>query len=387
MAATETVLTYPNGLDIGKLVNHVCTVLNEKNEDRNSCLSEFTTNFIVCYHRYTKPKLLFKQIEGNIEIKCRIIGCIIFLRFWLQKYFLRDFYSHYRARTRFRSLLTIILKISNHGSLQFELNKLKLIILREHRRIKNGSQKVPPYLIAHKVEVLPQSSIKSLFTFNSKEIADRLMMLEFNMFSKVDPSEFISKNGKILKAMIDRSNKMSYWVASNILAQKGVHNQVHAICRFIAIAHFCYKNNNYNSLMAIMNGFNFQFISRLSKLWTLDQQYRALLQELRSFCSPMTSYKNYRAIVRKRYEQLKDNIPTLPYIGVYSRDIALINEGNPDFLPDGTINGEKLTMITKILSEIRQFQAVSYHDGSKQKHPTLTRYLTSSNRWSERQIN
>lgn len=67
--------------------------------------------------------------------------------------------------------------------------------------------------------------------------------------------------------------------------------------------------------------------------------------------------------------------PCIPYLGMYLTDLSFIEEGTPDFTPDGLLNFSKMRMIAHVIREIRHFQQTPY----KIDHiPKVTSYLLDS---------
>lgn len=77
------------------------------------------------------------------------------------------------------------------------------------------------------------------------------------------------------------------------------------------------------------------------------------LSKLNSIMSPKENYKDYRALL--------DEIdpPCVPFFGVISRDITMINVGNKTFIKS-MINFEKCRSIWKMCSRILRIQKVGY---------------------------
>jgi hypothetical protein len=161
---------------------------------------------------------------------------------------------------------------------------------------------------------------------------------------------------------VERSNKISLWVASNILTQKSIKNQVRVIRYFLSILHFCESLGNYNSIYDIMGGFHINYTSRLSRIWNpeMSSDSRILLSKFRGVTDPKNNYKNYRETLARRYELLKTGTPTIPIIAILKRDIALIEEGNKDYL-EGKINLNKLDLLTELCQKIHSFQSCKYN--------------------------
>jgi son of sevenless len=74
--------------------------------------------------------------------------------------------------------------------------------------------------------------------------------------------------------------------------------------------------------------------------------------------SSRTNYAAYREALEK------SPAPTIPFLGVFLRDLAFIDEGNPDIL-NRKINMEKIKLIGATITKIFSFQdgiTASYND-------------------------
>lgn len=384
---------YPSNVNFRELVSYLCSPIIEKAKIGSLSRLDLIDSFIICYRKYATADIFFAEISHSIENNFKTVGYLSLLRLWLMKYFQRDFCS--RRRKRLKLLLSLLEKLSmvkGPADIIFEVNMVKLAIIRQYSRIK-----IPP------LSPTLSRPNKSFFSFSIREIAEQLTQLEFNMFQQIPLEEFANvKNGKSkrLAAMVERSNRLSSWVASNILAQKDVYHQTQIVQRFVMIAYHCQMLNNFNSAMAIVNSLSFHFIYRLRKMWEIDSDHGLLLSKLRHVLSHTNNYKNYRQLLKKRKDMLKNGIPTLPYIGVFSRDLALIEEGNQDFealsspkkkemvstIGGQKINTEKLMLISNILQEIRPFQLVNYSSKIKEKNSPLLYHLTTLKSWPEARL-
>lgn len=52
--------------------------------------------------------------------------------------------------------------------------------------------------------------------------------------------------------------------------------------------------------------------------------------------------------------------PSIPYVGMYLADLNTIEEGTPNYSPDGLLNFSKMRMIAHVIREIQHLQHGSY---------------------------
>jgi hypothetical protein len=112
----------------------------------------------------------------------------------------------------------------------------------------------------------------SLLDLKSEDIARELTMDEFELYCGVEPREFLGqawqKERKAelapnLTRLIERFNKIGYWVATEVLTKHDVKVRVKYIKKFIKIAFRCYECNNFNAIMQILSGLNNSSVKRL----------------------------------------------------------------------------------------------------------------------------
>jgi len=84
-----------------------------------------------------------------------------------------------------------------------------------------------------------------------------------------------------------------------------------------------------------------------------------------------SNYCNYR-------EELKSKKGmAIPFLGVFLRDLAFIDEGNQDYI-NGKINIEKLELYSHTISEIKQYQEqINSHYRSLVTHKYLHKKFSS----------
>jgi len=214
--------------------------------------------------------------------------------------------------------------------------------------------------------ILPKNAIEmNLANVAAKEIARQLTLIEFDLFKRIKLDEISwqhwSKNngGKSphVTAMIDRFNKVGFWVATEIVSQKHHTMRVALLKKLIKIAHICKKINNFNTMMEIAVGLNMGSVSRLSKVWAaLDTKTKNRFDEIMKLTHSSQNYKNYREALKAA------TVPVLPYLALFLRDLTFIEDGNSNHMVAQTeINFLKMRMLAKVFKSITHYQqAASY---------------------------
>lgn len=350
MEVASKTLNSPRKQRFGHILTSICYLLTSDTQDSNIGT---VSSFIGCYRKYIDRKSLYRRLTKSTD-KIDLSLILRFIRIWVYLAFYKDFY----VSKSLHRLITYLGSLSKtRKDLVFEINKIKLALINRYHLIRPLNNRVKPPSI-----LIKGQPVVSLFSFSPKEVADQLLLIESELFSNLNLSEFVSTEDKPnLNILVDRANRISLWVASNILTQKSTKNQIRVIRYFLSILYFCEALGNYNSVFNIMGGFHLNYISRLSKIWLpeMDNNSRILLSKFRSITDPSNNYKSYREIFNKRYSLLETGVPTIPVIGLLTRDIALIEEANKDYL-DEKINRDKLDLLMRLFEKIYKFQTCRY---------------------------
>jgi len=86
----------------------------------------------------------------------------------------------------------------------------------------------------------------------------------------------------------------------------------------------------------------------------LSKQSQDTLKALSELTATDQSYSVYRKALHTL------DPPCIPFLGVYLTDLTFIDDGNPDYLANGLINFGKRELVYGIISEIQQYQQISY---------------------------
>lgn len=335
--------------DIKTLIEYI---LQNLNQEDNKILS-IVNYFFSFYKLYIKSKTLFCYFHSKIEL-----GHLRFLKFWLYYLFNKDFLPYPK---RINKIIKILKQTAKNPKLLDETNKTKLVLLKQNKKY----QKIIPTIIP---------ITRGLFSFPASKIAEQLTLIQIELFSLLHFSDFISKSKK-LKDIIQNANHISFWVASNILAQKSVHNQIKVIKFFLEISQFCEMMGNFNGIFNIMSGFQLGYVSRLRETWKLKTQSALIMNRFQTLTNPENNYKTYRDVLQKKGRKC------LPYIGIFNRDVTFIRDGNPTFVK-GKVNKNKLSLIVEFVDNFTNFKLIL----EKEKDPSLQIILCNLSHWNEQQL-
>ncbi|KAJ3204388.1 hypothetical protein HK099_001171, partial [Clydaea vesicula] len=224
------------------------------------------------------------------------------------------------------------------------------------------------------------SSIISILEFmelSEEVIAQQLNLIEFEIFKKIQPRDMLhhiwnkkskGRHASSVTASISHFNFISQWVATFVISQDKVKNRAKLLLKFMKIAVCLKSTNNYNTLMALLAGINSTALNRLKLT-------RKLLEDKTSFKSYLNLEKlmsSEKAFALYRAELKKSEMPCIPYLGVFLRDLLYIDESNKDIRPDGTVNLPKFLLIGDIILMIKSFQRRSHNI---KKDPNVMKFI------------
>ncbi|EGK97627.1 AGAP001238-PB [Anopheles gambiae str. PEST] len=223
----------------------------------------------------------------------------------------------------------------------------------------------------------PQTPSKeSIETLSALEIAEQMTYLDHQIFLAIRSEEFLGqawmKSDKKSRAehiilMTKRFNDGSRLVCSEIVSRSNMAARVAAIEKWTAVADICRCLHNFNGVLQICAAFTNAAVYRLKKTW--DKVPRTIKSTITKLQAVVCSDGRFR-VMREALHRCDP--PCIPYLGMYLTDLSFIEEGTPDFTPDGLLNFSKMRMIAHVIREIRHFQQTPY----KIDHiPKVTSYL------------
>jgi len=133
------------------------------------------------------------------------------------------------------------------------------------------------------------------------------------------------------------------------------------IKKFIELAEHLRDMNNFETIMAVISALNDSPIFRLNASKSaMNPRHLESLQSMDELMSAEGSYVKYRA---KLQEALKANQPTIPYLGVYRRDLIYHYDAmskTKDARGETVLDFKRYAQIHQILQEIQTLQQNAY---------------------------
>ncbi|KAI9302957.1 ras guanine nucleotide exchange factor domain-containing protein [Cunninghamella echinulata] len=178
-----------------------------------------------------------------------------------------------------------------------------------------------------------QSSTISIYRMDPQEIANQLTLLESALFYKVPPNELMvthkKKNSPAMhvKAMVQQSTLMAYWITNTILGEIDTKIRVMVIKFWIKVADACLQLNNFNTLMTIRCALNSAGIARLKKTWDSvmrSTKYKSMYNTINNVADSDRNFAVYRKCLKNAVA------PGIPFLGIFLSDVIFIDEGNLD---------------------------------------------------------
>ena len=125
----------------------------------------------------------------------------------------------------------------------------------------------------------------------------------------------------------------------------------------ILLCQFLRSLNNFHGVMGVLAGLSSAAVTRLKyTLRDLPARFRKMQADIETEMSSLGSFRTYRASLRAATG------PVIPFMGVILSDLTFIEDGNPNFTPDGLINWTKRALLYNILSAFLEFQRVCQYD-------------------------
>lgn len=346
--------------------------------------------FIFTFRRFISSRRLTRLLIKGLRERRLVCGeaLLVFSNVWIRS---RIDSHRIERNSTFYGMVSAIAR-SPSGTLSLAASRVVCSVfqaLRRQNTVAMLSPDLPPSL---KVPVAPSGespaasntgNIGKLWSHSTGTLAIVMAYVEWGHFVAVPFAEFelaaisgvekCKDTAPALHAYIERSSRMSEWVASTVLAQTTPRARTLAIEAFILLAADCLRIGNYSSSFAICNGFAIGPLARLlpGGFIHVARKYRLLSKRNEEVTSPTRGYSTYQQHINERIKAGERVVPLTPAI---LKSITLVEQANPDIIPETmAINIEKINMLHSVL-DVRYRTVLNPYPMDQAKLTTLYSY-------------
>ncbi|KAI7865102.1 ras guanine nucleotide exchange factor domain-containing protein [Spinellus fusiger] len=305
-----------------------------------------------------------EELEDWTERKQKLIRLRVFnvMKNWLENYYSEEDHSVLERIELFNN--TVVRDSSVFAADQLN----RLIHKRKDMEAFDDVRKLVPNSKTGPLPIMPKNiACVKLLETDSLEMARQLSIMDFNLYSKIRPTECLNKIWSVgdtqeniavnVKQSIDYCNRLTCWVTNSILSNDEPKKRAVFIKYWAQVADKCRAMNNYNTCMAILSAFDNSAIGRLKKTWeSVSSRTNQVLGHIRKLMGANRNFTEYREMVHSI------NPPCIPFLGICLQDLTFIEDGNPDYLKSSNvlINFAKRQKTAEVIREIKQFQSPPY---------------------------
>ncbi len=156
--------------------------------------------------------------------------------------------------------------------------------------------------------------------------------------------------------IIDRFNKLSNRVCEDIVAYDSSIIRAFVIEKFIRIGLELKEMNNYIDCLTIVIALNSLQIKSLSKTCRkVSFENIKHWKELNSLCSFDRNYGALREEVKKNKDK-----PCIPYLGIFLKELAFIDEGHKYLVNKNLINVKKINKVSIVIDALLLYKKYTH---------------------------
>lgn len=218
-------------------------------------------------------------------------------------------------------------------------------------------------------------STECLGIFNNVNgIVRQMCSIESSIFQKIKPRDYFSQDlNEILKENILYFNRLAAWVVTLVLKEETIRLRAKTILYFMQVCIELRRVGNFNSLFGIISALTSSSLNRLKETnKIISRKIPRKYKELEKLTSPEKSWGNYRSVLKQ------SSRPAIPFLGVFTRDFAVLNEFKDKF-HDG-YNVQKLVKISEIVLLLTDLRSDEF---TRVNHGILMNLLCQSEIYDE----
>jgi hypothetical protein len=308
------------------------------------------------------------------------IRCTAFVRRWMEKHFL-DFETE-EALSLLQQFIDMVKKTENRLGDQLSKGRDVAQYMLTVKKIAPDTSKYPK-------SIIPEENRQFLQNWDPVEIARQITLHEFEMFSKIEPYEFMNqrwtkpnkeKEAPNITNMIRWFNKINIYLVGFVLTEPGLKKRAERMTLVYKIADELRKLKNFNGVFEIGCVLAHQATHRLKKTWEAcgGDSFVKKVEEVQSVTSSEKNFANLRG-------SINPTSSCIPYIGMFFTDMIMLDEGNKSYAGD-LINYTKCRKIAKTLNAIKAYQHIPFEFAEVPALKSILMDISNSNDVSDKDL-
>eukprot|EP01130_Rhizamoeba_saxonica_P017444 TRINITY_DN8459_c0_g1_i1.p1 TRINITY_DN8459_c0_g1~~TRINITY_DN8459_c0_g1_i1.p1 ORF type:complete len:661 (-),score=120.41 TRINITY_DN8459_c0_g1_i1:17-1957(-) len=210
---------------------------------------------------------------------------------------------------------------------------------------------------------------ESLFRNDLMEFADQLCLYEYNLFKSIPSSELMHGNfnsGIHFQRFVNHCNDFYNWIQRKVLEGENPTARADIIEVLVKIAQESIKKNNYNSAWNIYVALNSMCISRLTHTWKEFKKRDSIdiYEDAKELFSVEHNCFNYQEMLKS----IPKTDPLVPCCEMITKELTMIEDGNPAITEEGHVNFEKMRLIHNTVQKVSEYQQGEYQGLTKDPH-------------------
>jgi hypothetical protein len=269
-----------------------------------------------------------------------------------------------RNKLQLKSVKT--LNPSKSLNLRIDENKYSHIETEGDERKKTSDKIMVNRKFKNEIEDRPYEF--DLLNFSAQDIATELTRVNYILYSKIKLKEFLNgafngkdkiKSSPHICQIVNRFNKLCYFVIEEILAYDHAEKRAEILLRFIKISSILKDMGNFDDFLSIMTGLTNYNISKLNKTWGhIPSGEVTNFNQMKKILSFEDNWKYLRNEIQKKMDAKSFYIP---YLGYYTKRMLYLEEMGPYIKKNTTlINLEKIFEVYKVIKHFYQVRNVKF---------------------------
>lgn len=355
--------------------------------------SSFISIFLSTYRTFTSTQRVLEILTGRLENapgesksstrqQFNKAVCTVFST-WLN-----DYPEDFRSLSDPSSLLRLAsLLPTDPSGAEIKDRLLKIAEELSEKALLSGSVSDPSKGVTSPSPDPSDFDATSILGFPSSVIAEQLTRIETDLFLKLVPHHCLGslwsqrdKKGRegacwSVRATIKQFNRLTNAVTASCLWNTALKSQQRArlLEKWISVAEACRSRKNFSSLYAILSALQSNPIHRLRKTWQeTDREAVKRYEELSNIFSEKDNYSQSRELLKEEGTSKFVNVDTkpnnrrftgscaqgtVPYLGIFLRDLTMLDTAVKDRLENGFINFDKRRREFEVIAQIRLLQS------------------------------